>query len=46
MARFFPVLVLMALILLAGCGQVFVGFVSNPQASLFKHQRHCNRSTP
>lgn len=30
MARLFPVLVLTASLLLAGCGQVFVGFVSNP----------------
>jgi hypothetical protein len=31
MARLFPVLVLTASLLLAGCGQVFVGIVSNPQ---------------
>ena len=31
MARLFPVLVLTAALLLPGCGQVFVGFVSNPQ---------------
>jgi hypothetical protein len=33
MARLFPVLVLTASLLLAGCGQAFVGFVSNPQIS-------------
>ncbi len=31
MARLFPALLLTASLLLAGCGQVLVGFVSNPQ---------------
>ena len=31
MARLFSVLFLMASLLLAGCGHVFAGFVSNPQ---------------